>query len=374
MVNTLSTDCVRYEASFETVQTEQDGVRLFIGFAKAKDLVRLTTVDLYDPNLKPEDPEQGYQRPPERSRITRIGKYLMSGDSGSLFPTAVLLAARKPLVYDRRQGTVSVTSDQPLQIVDGQHRLAGMKYAIEEKGAAFLGEHSIPIVIMESPDRISEMTQFLVVNGTAKQVRTDLVNMILTATYAETERGEIPRKDLWRIVVSNVVDRLAKDLESPWYGLVVLPGESNTGGAKPIRATSLITSLRPVYVWLKEASGILDQCCRSTEEEIAFMYDLVANYWRALADVAPAAFEDPTMYVIQKTPGVFSLHTLLRHLMGDMYRGRRLFDRETFVEFLSASPEIPDAGFWHRDSNRASVYGSMKGFQDLYEILAGAYV
>ncbi len=368
-----STEDVRHVASIDAIATGQDDVRLFVGAAKAKDLIRVTTVDEYKPNLDPNDPDQGYQRPPERSRITRIGKYLISGEGGGLFPTAVLLAARSPLAYDRREGTVEVSSDDPLQIVDGQHRLAGLKYAIDEKGAAHLGEYSIPVVIMETPDRITEMNQFLIVNGTAKQVRTDLVNMILTATYADVDRGDIPKRDLWKIVVANVVDRLAKDPESPWYELIALPGEVSRGGAMPIRATSFITSLRPVYLWLKEASGILDQRCSSTDDEIDYMYEIVSAYWRAVADVVPAAFEDPSQYVIQKTPGVFSLHMLLRHLLGDMYRGRRSFDRETFAEFLSESPEVTDPGFWSRSEQRASVFGSMKGFQDLYDILKEPY-
>ena len=360
-------------ASFEAIPTQQEDVRLFVGVAKGKDLVRVTTVDPYDPKLDPTDERQGYQRPPERSRITRIGKYLLEKQGGGLFPTAVLLATRKPLEYDRKQGTITVSSSEPLQIVDGQHRLAGLRYAIEEKEATELADYNIPFVIMEAPNRLTEMTQFRIVNGTAKQVRTDLVNMILTATYSGMKRADVPKRDLWRIVVSNVVDRLAKDPESPWRGLIALPGESTARGEKPVRATSLITSLRPVYVWLKETSGILDQTGRSTDDEIEYMFRIVVDYWRALSGVVQEAFKNPADYVIQKTPGVFSLHMLLRHLLGDLYRGRRKFDTDTFAEFLRESPEITDPDFWQKDAGRASVYGSMKGFQELYETLAGAY-
>lgn len=368
----LEAALIPYVADLEAVPSRQDDIRLFVGAAKARDLIHLTTVDEYRPELDPTDPSQGYQRPPERSRITRIGKYLIAGEGGGLFPTAVLLAARSPLEYDRREGKVRITSDAPLQIVDGQHRLAGLRYAIVEKGATALGDYSIPFVIMETPDRITEMKQFLIVNGTAKQVRTDLVNMILTATYADVDRADIPRKDLWKIVVSNVVDRLAKSEESPWYELVGLPGDVGAGGSKPIRATSFITSLRPVYLWLKEASGLFDTV-RSTDDEIDMMYDIVVAYWQALKDVVPDAFEEPMDFVIQKTPGVFSLHLLLRRLLGDMYRGRRSFDRETFREFVQDHPEITSPDFWRRQGGRASDFGSMKGFQDLFEILEDAY-
>ena len=63
----------------------------------------------------------------------------------------------------------------------------------------------------------------------------------------------------------------------------------------------------------------------------------------------------------------------MRHLLGNLYQGRRSFDVATFTEFLGESPEITDPDFWWSESNRASVYGSMKGFQDLYDILKGPY-
>lgn len=364
-----------YTATFEVIPAEQDDIRLFVGVAKAKDLIRVTSVDPYNPKLSPTDEGQGYQRPPERSRVTQIGRYLIDQGGGGVFPTAVLLSARHELSYDRKEGTITVTSNQPLQIVDGQHRLAGLQYAIEEKEALHLADYSIPFVIMEGIDRLAEMTQFRIVNGTAKQVRTDLVNMILTATYSGMKRGDVPKKDLWRIVVSNAVDKLAKDVESPWRDMITLPGESSTRGegGKPVRATSFITSLRPVYIWLKETSGVMEQECRDTDAEIDYLYRIVSDYWEAVKQVVPTAFENTNDYVIQKTPGIFSLHKLLRHLLSDMYRGRRRFDVPTFVEFLEQSPEIADPDFWHKDAGRASVYGSMKGFEDLYEILSAAY-
>lgn len=365
-------------ASFDAIPAEQDGTHLYVGVAKAKDLVALTTVDSYDPKLDPTDDNQGYQRPPERSRITKIGRYLIDGEGNSLFPTAVLLAARTKLEYDKKEGKITVSSKSPLRIVDGQHRLAGLKYAIEEKNAVHLENYNIPFVIIETPDRLVEMTQFRIVNGTAKQVRTDLVNMILTSTYAGMKRTEIPGKVQWQIVVSNVVDRLAKSPDSPWYGLIALPGEatSRSEGGRTVRATSLITSMRPVYVWLKEVSGILDEQCRSIDDEIDYVFKLVSDYWNAIKAVVPNAFENPSEYVIQKTPGIFSLHLLLRHLLGNMYRGRRKFNKETFVEFLQESPEIKNADYWAKEMTKgpsASVYGSMKGFQDLYEILSVPY-
>src|SRR5258708_5797899 len=73
----------------------QNGHRIFVGVMNAKDLIAITTIDHYDSSLAPDDPNQGYQRPAERSRITKIGTHLIKnivkgeGNSGGIFPTAV---------------------------------------------------------------------------------------------------------------------------------------------------------------------------------------------------------------------------------------------------------------------------------------------
>jgi DGQHR domain-containing protein len=354
--------------SFDAIKTNQTETTLFVGVAPAAKLLKVTSVDFYNPKLSPTDRKQGYQRPPERSRITKIGSYLISDDGFRIFPTAVLLASRIPIEYNKTQGTISLSSDNPLQIVDGQHRLAGLKYAIEEKGTKELEEFSIPFVIIETPEKLTEMTQFRIVNGTAKSVRTDLVNMILTATYADSQRADIPKKDQWRIVVSNVVDRLVKSNDSPWKDAISLPGGNGSG---IIPATSFITSLRPVYVWLKEI--IMDTRCKSLDDEIDYLYNVIVEYWNAVKEVVPEPFNTPDDYVLQKTPGIFSMHKLLKHLLGNMYLGRRDFSKENFGEYLKESPEITDADFWKADAKRASVYGSMKGFEELYQLISEPY-
>jgi hypothetical protein len=114
------------------------------------------------------------------------------------------------------------------------------------------------------------------------------------------------------------LNNLGINSTSGYFGVALLV----VGGFMFLAGIGVITSLRPVYTWLKDTSGILEKYCRSTDDEINYLYQIIADYWKALADVVPAAFEDPSDYVIQKTPGVFSLHKLLRHLLGDMYRGR----------------------------------------------------
>lgn len=350
----------------------QNGFRIFTGMMGAKDLISITTVDHFNSKLQIDDPKQGYQRAPERSRITKIGSHLIKsiahgeGQGGGLFPTAVVLAARSPLKF---QGGKLIIAE-PIQVIDGQHRIAGLRYAIEDKELSEIADFPIAFVIIEVADRIVEMNQFTIINGTAKSVRTDLVNSILTATAAKKGDQAVAEKDRWKVVVTRAVERLDKDPSSPWHNLILMPDEAGSpkgSGEKIVRATSFMTSLGPVHNWLKEF-GFLEKC-PNLQAEAGVLYDVVAAYWKALKEVVPEAFEAPDEHVIQKTPGLFSLHKLLAYLLPIMFKGHQAWTTENFVKFLQDSTEICQPQFWQKDEDRAAAYGSMKGFQDLYELL-----
>ena len=345
----------------------------------AEDLINITTIDHYRSDLTPNDPKQGYQRPPERTRITKIGSYLIhnivndDGETGNgLFPTAVTLAARRELQYDENTLKLTLPFDEKLQIVDGQHRIEGLRYAIEEKGVDYLRDFPIPFVIMETPNRVVEMNQFRTINGTAKAVRTDLVNAILTATVASSGDAFVYEKDKWRVVVTQVVDRLDRDPESPWRGRILMPDEAGSpkgSDGKVVRATSFMTSLKPVYDAMEYFRFLKERNDLKGKSDL--VYGVVSPFWSALMEVVPDAFKEPNQYVIQKTPGLFSLHKLLT---SDLipYMSKKDMDDwkiENFVVILKQSPEITDPDFWHKTSGRASAYGSMKGFHDLYVLL-----
>ena len=215
------------------------------------------------------------------------------------------------------------------------------------------------------------MNQFNIINGNAKSVRTDLVNSILTATAAKKGDDSIADGDRWKVVVTRVIAKLDKEPNTPWSGLIAMPDETGSPkskGGKVVRATSFMTSIRPVYNWLEQIGKL--SSCAGTAEEAEVVFGVLAPYWNALRIVNPQVFDNPQNYVIQKTPGLFSLHKLLQgYLLGVMYQARLDWTKDNFVKFLEASAEISDHDFWHKDSNRASAYGSMKGFDDLYELL-----
>ena len=87
--------------------------------------------------LDPKDPnDSGYQRLLNTARAKKLRDYLLRGqDQQDVFlPTSVLLATEKTLDFNATTNVISFdpTIIGPLSVVDGQHRLEGLKMAAEK--------------------------------------------------------------------------------------------------------------------------------------------------------------------------------------------------------------------------------------------------
>ena len=63
---------------------------------------------------------------------------------------------------------LALPSEPALRVLDGQHRIEGLRYAICEKHESELAAMPIPVVIVEIQDRTEEMNQFRIINGIGK--------------------------------------------------------------------------------------------------------------------------------------------------------------------------------------------------------------
>src|SRR4051812_44084121 len=85
--------------------------------------------------LDPENNDKGYQRLLNKARAKKLADYIVKGqDSQDAFlPTSVFLASDKAIPFDESKNTIVIDIAQvgPFSVVDGQHRLEGLKMAAE---------------------------------------------------------------------------------------------------------------------------------------------------------------------------------------------------------------------------------------------------
>ena len=148
----------------------QGSLQLYTTSIKVRDL---NLPNFYTINkLDPEKEGPGYQRILNQGRAKRLADYLLDGQSeGDAFlPTSIFLATSKNIPFDSLTNTITFEVNEvgPFNVVDGQHRIAGLMMAAEKNPD--LLEFEIPANIASGLDDISQMCHFLIVNTTQRSV------------------------------------------------------------------------------------------------------------------------------------------------------------------------------------------------------------
>ncbi len=294
----------------------------------------------------PENPE-GYQRPPDERRLGwRRGsalRYLLR--ELGCFPTSILLNIRGELHFEEEWieeplifGELHIEDDEPLWVIDGQHRVEALRRAIERN--PIYGDYPLIVSIMRLPDRFDELLLFYIVNRRQRSVPTDLAyrhlqSMLLKRGVEwlyDLEGGRGVRLAL----AAEVVDHLNSSELSPWRGRIRRIGEERRE-EHIIHDRPLIRSIAPI---LKKRifEGL----------SIGELAELLIDYWRALNRLYPEAFIQPQRYTLLGTPGIFALHMLFPSIYVRCAR-RGVVDEEEMLKVLSAlleeTPEHPQPEF-----------------------------
>ncbi len=347
------------------LKIEQAKTVLYLTFLTAKDVADgVTQVDAWSPSNK-----SGYQRMPAIGRFRKISRYVQ-GKEGSqpLLPQAVVLNHRDndprlkfTEIDDGPLGTLELKHDQKLWEVDGQHRLGGLRVAVEENPA--LGAYPVPVVITEGLLRLDEAVLFLGVNTNQKRVPTDLAQRLITQQMKDPDLKMqiVARGQDWIPKGVKVVDAILATSGHPWEGKIAVPGTKTEGALT--KQVSFVSSIKPL---LTSVYGSVEP------EETA---QLLIRYWQAINSVYPEAIADPAEYVIQKTAGIFPLHAIAPEIF-EMVRtnhGKITVDaiKEIMVDLDKSLGKDYEEGsdFWHREDGEAAKYGSQKGFRMLTDIL-----
>ncbi len=308
-------------------------VNLYVTAISLRDLLGRFDSDTYSSNNP-----SGYQRPVTPSRLRKISHYVRE-EEGTL-PTSVVLCVRQPHrarfeSADGTAGTLTVDAGVPMWIVDGQHRLFGLRRALEKDKAKWLADYQLPVVIVDGIDAYEEMRTFHVINTRHKGVPTDVVDRHLLSMRQAEGLALIDRegeKNYLRGRATMLVDSLNDDDSSPWHGMIRMPGDP----LKPehtLKQHSLVASLEPVL-----RDGFVK---RVTDEEAT---RLLLNYWNAARSIWGTAFEAPKEYVLQKPLGAGALHQILPDVL-DICRGSDDFSPQRMADSLSYVGR--SAGFWH---------------------------
>lgn len=163
MSNNLSTSVVLENV----VQSKMRGRVIYQGAVSSQVAVNFSYSKLFnDPSGK------GYQRPINKKRCTNFADYLSQGEDSLYTPILLNAAGNWEFhAYDRQRPNYGrLICRKKATLMDGQHRLGGIKEYIEETGSTL----SVPFLAFHYLDEDEEIKLFDVINTKAKGIGTSL--------------------------------------------------------------------------------------------------------------------------------------------------------------------------------------------------------
>jgi DGQHR domain-containing protein len=364
---------------FEFTQLEAgQPVKLYVGAVPADVLESWAEIDVYDAGKNP----GGYQRIPIDYRVRQVSRYAREHEG--ILPTAILLNIREGarFVPDETQetgirfGTLVIDQKAKLWVVDGQHRLNGLKDASERLRSsdpeATLG-YELPVVFSVGLTAFNEMRLFDIVNSRAKSVPTDLAAQLIREAFRHEGKalvrvGRATEKDFRKAIGTKVAYHL-NGTPGPWIGKLRLPNQPRDTKHQPLQVNAVAASLEP---------ALRDPYIKSvyepeTDSEWPTLCGLVHTYWTALADLMPEAFADIENYSVQRTAGVYAFHLILPDVLYRCLR-RNDFSTKTFADIIGHLGKWAQSGTWstHEDGDSATRSTGMGAIRELADTMRAA--
>ena len=262
-------------------RVRQGALSLFATSLRVKDLLakNFYSVDTLDPD----DEDNGFQRLLNTARAKKLAEYILRGQDtkDAFLPTSVFLATDKSLPFNNKDHTLEIDSVAvgSFSVVDGQHRLEGLRMAAEKDARVY--EFEIPVVIAIKLSKLEQMCHFLIVNTTQKSVDASIEQRIYARLTAAVDVEELPTLPRW---ILNVVDKgevqkalkyvdfLNKTQGPPWFGKIKMANQDVEGGT--INQKSFV---KAIVKYVLTANNPLSVFKDFEKEKKIFL-----NYWKAI--------------------------------------------------------------------------------------------
>jgi len=237
-------------------------------------------------HLDPENAnEKGYQRLLNKSRAKKLADYIVSGQEtkDAFLPTSVFMATDKNIPFNAQNNTIEIVLSDicPLNIVDGQHRVEGLKMAVEKDERVL--DFEIPVNIAINLQYIEQMCHFLIVNTTQKSVEEGIAQRIRARLTNLIDIEKTPNLPKW--ILTSVqrgednkallyVDFLNDDNRSPWKGKIKMANDDSGDGS--INQKSFVKAIKKYIL-------VDDNPIPKIEPER--QYNIFLNYWKAITNI-----------------------------------------------------------------------------------------
>lgn len=317
----------------------------------ADELINNTVVEYFDP----EHPEEnGYQRLLSPAHYRKIAKYLKE-DSNAILPTSILTAVDPEQVVEGNELTIT----GKLRVVDGQHRIEGIKYLKKTDEEAFNKinkfNFSTLVMVISKEQKAYEIESFININKTGRKVSTDLAVQLKNKIIGESEKYSS------NSIATKICEKLNSSKKSIWYNSIKLGND--TSRDKSISITAFNKSL------IKFVENYIQYNEITNDFELNNSIDILSNFiseaWEVVHKKWYRCFNYLEDYNIKKGIGVFPLNNIL----GDQIKenqGNLDKSLESFEKIINQSNV--NYTYWIK-GGKFSGYNSQSGFKKIENII-----
>lgn len=271
---------------------KQGALTLYVTSLKVSDLLISGFYSVE--TLDPEDPrDKGYQRLLNKTRAKKLADYIIGGQetNDAFLPTSIFIATHKNISFNPSNNTIEIDIDEvgPFSVVDGQHRVEGLKMAAEKDPRVLEFEVAVNIAINLS--KIAQMCHFLIVNTTQKSVEQGVEQRIKARLTQAMEVLDVPSLPKWILKTVEkgedekalkYVDFLNSERDSPWYNKIEMANQDNSDAT--VNQKSFVKAIKKYVLVANNPLTI------SPEDK---QHQIFLNYWKAITNII--GVDEPTV-------------------------------------------------------------------------------
>lgn len=352
------------QVPLKVLKVDQPIGEFFIGAIRSDVLNRIATAEIRQFNDNNPDDIAGIQRTLSKERVRKISEYV--NFEYATFPTSIVLAVDERCVtvepiggcdglyeliirpYAGGDDEDDIPIEQAAFIIDGQHRLAGLKGL--KQGKIF----EVNVSIFVGADLADKAEIFSTVNLAQTKVNKSLVYDLYTYAHKPS-----PVKAAHEVTIA-----LNRDQSGPFYRKIkrlgtATPGISNETLAQATVVGSILRYM-PRNPDKEKNKGLFDLFGTREEDENwrqeifapfyrrgddISVFHIMTNYFQAVQERWPSAWKDNERgLILNRTNGYVALMRLLKDIYVSITKEPRVIEVAEFSPFFSRV-EMRDAEF-----------------------------
>ena len=312
---------MKYITINEFFATKLGGIDAYIFSMKVEDLL-----PIYYVAVRGRDKVEGaVQRVLNKLRIGAIKSFILEGNM--FFNSFILNWTDKnyPIAIENRHLQIPKVPSAA-QVIDGQHRLEGLKQAVEEKRE--VGEQSVTVVLVQNLSTSDAAKIFLNINTEQKPVPSSLVYDLF---------GEVRSKDYYIVRAKDIATKLHNDPDSPYYQCIRMPGAAQ--GVGKVDLSTVVNALKQYTT----DTGVFAEY---HIDDFELQYRIICNYFHVIKHY----YEQECLWLKSSNPfmGNSGCYAAIEFLCKDLIP--KCAEKKSFEQkVIQALLPLDEAGLLERD-------------------------